>query len=188
MSNEIEDRNVSGFAGGIELREDEYVVFETKTALLTNERLFVENRRLKRKSKKNESESFWLESDISATLPPTSKNGGKTSRKSVGIKLLAFGIVLVVLQVIPYTLFEINIIQNLGTLVESVYFLSSMLGVTIGLYLYVGSFINLDPHTSLLFSIPTEDRDLVAIFDGWDSSDAEKLGREFRKIRRSIIT
>ena len=101
---------------------------------------------------KNESESFWLESDISATLPPTSKNGGKTSRKSVGIKLLAFGIVLVVLQVIPYTLFEINIIQNLGTLVESVYFLSSMLGVTIGLYLYVGSFINLDPHTSLLLS------------------------------------
>ena len=82
----------------------------------------------------------------------------------------------------------LNIIQNLGTLVESVYFLSSMLGVTIGLYLYVGSFINLDPHTSLLFSIPTEDRDLVAIFDGWDSSDAEKLGREFRKIRRSIIT
>ena len=64
MSNEIEDRNVSGFAGGIELREDEYVVFETKTALLTNERLFVENRRLKRKSTKNESESFWLESAI----------------------------------------------------------------------------------------------------------------------------
>ena len=188
MSNEIEDKIVSGFSGGIELREEEYVVFETKTALLTNERLFVENRRLKRKSKKNESESLWLESEISATLAPTSKNGGKTSRKSVGIKLLVFGIILVVLQVIPYTLFEINIIQNLGTLVESVYFLSSMLGVTIGLYLYVGSFINLDPHTSLLFSIPTEDRDLVAIFDGWDSSDAEKLGREFRKIRRSIIT
>ena len=98
MSNEIEDRNVSGFAGGIELREEEYFVFETKTALLTNERLFVENRRLKRKSKKNESESFWLESEISATLPPTSKNGGKTSRKSVGIKLLVFGIILVVLQ------------------------------------------------------------------------------------------
>ena len=188
MSNEIEDRNVSVFSDGIELREDEHVVFETKTALLTNERLFVENRRLKRKNKKSESESLWLESEISATLAPTSKNGGKTSRKSVGIKLLVFGIILVVLQVVPYTLFEINIIQNLGTLVESVYFLSSMLGVTIGLYLYVGSFINLDPHTSLLFSIPTEDRDLVAIFDGWDSSDAEKLGREFRKIRRSIIT
>ena len=85
----MEDRNVAGFSSGIELREDEHVVFETKTALLTNERVFVENRRLKRKSKKNESESLWLESEISATLAPTSKNGGKTSRKSSKFNLLA---------------------------------------------------------------------------------------------------
>ena len=188
MSSDIKGKGLPDLYDEIELREGEQVVLEGTNAFLTNERVFVENRRLKRKGKKDHLESFWLESEISATLPPTSKNGGKTSRKSVGTKLLLFGVVLVVLQVVPYMLFEINIIQNLGTLIESVYFLSSMLGVTIGLYFYVGSFINLDPHTSLLFSIPTEDRDLIVIFDGWDSPEAEKLGREFRRIRRSIIT
>ena len=188
MHSDKKDEGLPDVPVEIELRENELIVFEAKNVFLTNERVFVENRRIKRKNKRNDSEAFWLEAEISATLPPTSKNGGKTSRKSPGIKLLVFGIILVVLQVVPYMLFEINIIQNLGTLVESVYFLSSMLGVTIGLYFYVGSYINLDPHTSVLFSIPTEDRNLVAVFDGWDSSEAEKLGREFRRVRRSIIT
>jgi hypothetical protein len=172
----------------IDLMKDEQIVFSSGGVLLTNRRVFVENRRAKRKKRLSEENPLWLESEISVTMPPTMKNGGKTSRKASGLKLLTFGLLLVVLQVVPYLLFEINIIQALGVIVESVYFLCSMLGVTIGSYFYVGSFVNLKPHTSVLFSIPNEGRSLVAIFSGWDSPEAEKLGREFRRIRRTLVT
>ena len=60
-----------------------------------------------------------------------------------------------------------------------------MLGVTAGIYLTLGSYLNRAPHTSVLISVPGS-KDILAIFQGWDSEDAREFVTKYRRVKRVL--
>ena len=166
---------------GIALLPEEQVLFTSEQVVLTNNRLFVIDRNKKKLS--HDLESDWSVVKVSDVVAPKLKNGGKTSRKELGTRIFTIGTVMILAQVIPYTMMDVNWLSSIGSFVESMYFMASMMGIVVGVYLLLGSFLNPRPHTSVLFENPGS-RDLITIFDGWDSKEAEELDRTFRRIGR----
>ena len=165
----------------IALSPEEQVLFNSEQAVLTNERLFVKGR-----NKKNTNHALlpdWTVVNVSDVVVPTLKNGGKTSRKELGKRILTVGLGLILAQVIPYTLLDVNWLAAIGGLFESIYFMVSMMGTVVGVYLLLGTYLNAGPHTSVLFENPGE-KSIIVIFDGWDNKEAEELRRAFIRIRR----
>ena len=121
--------------------------------------------------------------DVSEVVAPKLKNGGKVSRKELGSRIFTIGICLILAQVIPYTLMDVNWLAAIGGFFVAMYFLASMMGTVVGVYLLLGSFLNPRPHTSVLFESPGS-KALITIFDGWDNKAAEELRRAFGRIRR----
>lgn len=169
----------------IALDSDEEIQFASENAVLTNRRVFVPDRR-SRKAHLTSGLIEWLEVPISESMSPKLKNGGKSSKKALGVRCSLSGIALLLIQIVPFSLFDWNVIRELGTTFESIYFLVSMLALTAGLYFLLGSYINPRPHTSVLFTIPGGQRDLVTTFPGWDNAEASELGRIFRRMKRTV--
>ena len=169
----------------IQFDSNEEIQFASENAVLTNIRIFVPDRR-SRKAHLTSGVIEWLEAPISESMAPRLKNGGKSSKRTLGVRCSLAGIALLLFQIVPYSLLDWNIIRALGTTFESIYFLVSMLALTAGLYFLLGSYINPMPHTSVLFTIPGGQRDLVAVFPGWDNEDASELGRIFRRTKRTV--
>jgi len=166
---------------GIVLLPEERVLFTSEKVILTNERLFVVDRN---KKKINDYLlSDWTVVDVAEVVAPKLKNGGKASRKELGSRIFTIGICLISAQVIPYTLMDFNWLAAIGGFFEALYFMLSMMGTVVGVYLLLGSFLNPRPHTSVLFENPGS-KALIAIFDGWDNKEAEELRRSFVRIRR----
>ena len=80
-------------------------------------------------------------------------------------------------------LMDFNWLAAIGGFFEALYFMLSMMGTVVGVYLLLGSFLNPRPHTSVMFENPGS-KALIAIFDGWDNKEAEELRRSFVRIRR----
>ena len=173
----------SNYDSDISMAEGEDILFSADGVLLTNQRVIVAELRSRRQLGNKTS---WIDAPITESMPPVSKNGGKSSRKNMGFKLTVIGGGLILLQLLPFTLFGTNIFQVMGDIIESIYFLVSMLSLTVGIYFTLGSYINPKPHTTVLFTFPGRGRDLVAMFPGWDNADAEELGKVFRRIRRTV--
>jgi hypothetical protein len=162
----------------INLLDSEEIVHEGDTFILTNHRLMVSG-------KPGRASSVWEEAQLEECLDPNLKNAGKTTRKWLGYRLLGVGFALIGLQMIPYLFFGANILGKLPNLIESLYFLASMLTATAGIYLTLGSYLNRPPHTSILFGVPGS-KDLLAIFPGWDSEDADELVSKYRRAKRNV--
>jgi|TARA_B100000586_G_scaffold263857_1_gene233613 hypothetical protein len=176
-------QDLSGYGNDISMTEGEDIMFSADNVLLTNQRVIVAEYRNRRQSGNKTS---WIDGPIAESMPPVLKNGGKTGRKDLGFKLTLFGGILISLNLVPFTLFGTNIFQAMGDIIESIYFLVSMLSLTVGIYFTLGSYVNPKPHTTALFTFPGGGRDLVAVFPGWDNSDAEEMGKVFRRIRRTV--
>ena len=162
----------------IQLLPTEEIVGEWDTILLTNMRLAVSK-------KPGRPDSGWEQALLEECLDPELKNAGKLSRKWLGHRLLTIGLGLIGFQMLPFLLFGFNVMKGLPGLIESVYFLISMLTATAGVYLTLGSYLNRPPHTSVLVEVPGA-KDLLAIFPGWDSKDARDMVSQYRRLKRSL--
>ena len=160
------------------LLDSEETIHEGATFILTNQRLMVS-------SKPGKTSNVWEQAPLEECLDPKLKNAGKTTRKWLGYRLLLIGFAMIGLQMIPYLFFGANILGKLPGLIESLYFLASMLTATAGIYLTLGSYLNRPPHTSVLFGVPGA-KDLLAIFPGWDSEEASELVSKYRRAKRNV--
>ena len=110
----------------------------------------------------------------------------KQSKKEFGTRLTVIGLGLVLLQILPFYIIDQNLVGLLGRFFEVIYFLVSMFCLTVGLYFALGSYLTRAPHTSALFVLPGGKKDLIALFPGWDSEEAERMARGYRRIRRTL--
>ncbi len=162
----------------LQLLSGEELIDEWDTVMLTNLRVFVS-------SKPGRVSETWDEARLEECLEPKLKNAGKTGRKWLGYRFLIIGLAMIALQLVPYLLLGTNILNSLGDIIESLYFLVSMLAATAGIYLTLGSYLNRPPHTSVLISVPGA-KDILAIFQGWDSKDARDFVTKYRRAKRGI--
>jgi hypothetical protein len=160
----------------IKYQPNEDVLFDSQNLIITNKSIYV----------CNISKSVWDHVNISDTLPPEAKNGGKPRRKNVGFKLLGSGSALIAVQVLPYLLYRTNILANFGSLIESLYFLISMALVSAGTYFLLGSYLTPPPHTAVLIPCLKRKKDIVISFKGWDSSEVKELNRQYRRAKRIL--
>ena len=162
----------------MDLLPGEEMIDEWDTVMLTNQRVFVS-------SKPGRISDRWHDMPLDECLEPKLKNAGKTGRKWLGYRFLVVGSALIALQLVPYLFFGTNVLNFLYKWIESLYFLVSMLGVTAGIYLTLGSYLNRPPHTSVLISVPGS-KDILAIFEGWDSEEARAFATKYRRAKRAI--
>ena len=154
----------------------EEVSYQSPQAIVTSTRILALNPKSK----------GWESANLEDCVSPQIKNGGKLDRRTLGSKLLGAGLIMVILQLVPYLLFEFNPLKPLGTIVESLYFMTSMIGVSVGTYFLIGSWLNARPHTTVLFTVTTNAKNIIAVFPGWDSEEAERFATQFRRSRRGI--
>ena len=154
----------------------EEISYESPYAIITSDRVLA----LNPKSKE------WESANLEDSISPQIKNGGKLDRRPLGSKLLVVGLILVVLQLVPYLLFNFNPLRPLGNIVESIYFMASMICVSVGTYFLIGSWLNARPHTTVLFTVTSNQKNIIAVFPGWDSEEAERFATQFRRTKRGI--
>ena len=166
----------------LKLREDEELLYSSDFAMLTNRRILVPNIGNKRAP---QFLSDWQEAPIAESMPPQLKNGGKQGKREFGTRLTLIGAGLVLIQILPFYVIDQNLVGILGRFFEVIYFLVSMFCLTVGVYFAAGSYLTRGPHTTALFVLPGG-KDLIALFPGWDSEEAEKMARIYRRIRRTL--
>ena len=166
----------------LKLREDEELLYSSDFAVLTNRRILVPDIGNKRTSRLL---SDWQEAPIDESMPPQLKNGGKLGKREFGTRLTLIGAGLVLIQILPFYVIDQNLVGILGRFFEVIYFLVSMFCLTVGVYFAAGSYLTRGPHTTALFVLPGG-KDLIALFPGWDSEEAEKMARVYRRIRRTL--
>ena len=166
----------------LKLRVDEELLYSSDFAVLTNRRILVPDIGNKRASQLL---SDWQEAPIDESMPPQLKNGGKQGKREFGTRLTLIGAGLVLIQILPFYVIDQNLVGILGRFFEVIYFLVSMFCLTVGVYFAAGSYLTRGPHTTALFVLPGG-KDLIALFPGWDSEEAEKMARVYRRIRRTL--
>ena len=154
----------------------EEISYESPYGIITSNRVLA----LNPKSKE------WESANLEDSISPQIKNGGKLDRRPLGSKLLVVGLILVVLQLVPYLMFNFNPLRPLGNIVESIYFMASMICVSVGTYFLIGSWLNARPHTTVLFTVTSNQKNIIAVFPGWDSEEAERFATQFRRTKRGI--
>ena len=159
-----------------QLDSHEEISYESPYAIITSNRVLALNPKSKN----------WESAELEDAIAPQIKNGGKRDRRPLGSKLLAIGLVLVVLQLVPYLLFNFNPLRPLGNIVESIYFMTSMICVSVGTYFLIGSWLNARPHTTVLLTVTTDQKNIIAVFPDWDSAEAERFATQFRRAKRGI--
>ena len=166
----------------LKLMQDEELLYSSDFAVLTNRRILVPDIGNKRTSRLL---SDWQEAPIDESMPPQLKNGGKLGKREFGTRLTLIGAGLVLIQILPFYVIDQNLVGILGRFFEVIYFLVSMFCLTVGVYFAAGSYLTRGPHTTALFVLPGG-KDLIALFPGWDSEEAEKMARFYRRIRRTL--
>ena len=173
----------SADSGTLDLSQGEELLYSSDFAVVTNLRILVPNLGNKRAQQLF---SDWQEARIDESMPPQLKNGGKQGKREFGARLTLIGIGLVLLQILPFYVIDQNLVGMLGRFFEVIYFLVSMFCLTVGVYFAVGSYLTRGPHTTALFVLPGGKKDLIALFPGWDSEEAEKMARIYRRTRRTL--
>lgn len=178
--------NSQNIATDLILKDEEKIVFTCEEVVVTDLRILVKPRK---KDLLDNDVNTWNYLNTDECVLPKSKNGGKVSRKEIGHKLTGISLAMIGFQVIPFFLFNINVIDLFGVLanfVEAFYFLIAMFTLTAGVYFLIITYMYSDPHTSLLFSNLSSKRHLVAIFPGWNNDQAEKVISAIRRVQRKI--
>ena len=169
------------------LKPEEKTIFACSEVVVTDLRVLIKPR-LKKITDIDVNDWDNINTDDCAL--PKSKNGGKETRKETAHRFTGIGIVMLFIQLVPYFLFGVNIIDLFGPLsgfLEAFYFLITMLILTAGVYFLIISYIYSSPHTSLLFvSISDGRKKWVSIFPGWNNDDAQKVINAINRVHRRL--
>jgi len=178
--------NNQNIATDLVLKPKENIIFSCSEVAVTNFRILVRPPR----SITDLDINNWNFINTEECKLPSAKNGGKESKKEAGHKLTGIGFAMLFFQIVPFFLFDINIINLFGAFsgfIESFYFLTTMIAITAGAYFLIITYLYTNPHTSLLFSSFLKgNKPLLAIFPGWDNSEAEKVISAIRRVQRKI--
>lgn len=113
--------------------------------------------------------------------PPNKFNGGQHGRRTLGLRALAIGIVIVIAQ----TVFTDTVRSMAGWWMDAALFLVGSLAVVVGLYLVLNSLFRPAPNTTIIFPVIQGD-DIIVSYPEWDNPDAEELMRAFARAKRGI--
>lgn len=147
----------------LDLVDDEEILFEGGSAVLTSRRLL---------SRRKDRPSSGVPLDGIAKTEKIS--GGQESRLRPGLASAGAGIVLIAIQwVLP---------DSTSTL-QTLLFLAGSLGVILGLHMVLTTFLRLKPHTTVLFDV-LGSKEIAVSFPGRDNPQAEELLRVFTRAKR----
>lgn len=150
------------------LEKGEEVLFDRGPALLTSRRLMA-NWRRGREGAPQDQVDLKDVADVQRVV------GGEESRLRTGLRWVAVGGALVLLEVLAGT--------RLGKLAETLVFLAGSLSLILGLYIVQKSLLRVKPHTTLFFLVPGA-KDIRVSFPGRDNPEADELVRQFRRAKR----
>ena len=153
-----------------DLSENEEILFEGGTSVLTNQRLLANWK--PGNNAKPDDEVFLKDIADFRKI-----NGGQQSRIKDGLIIGAVGAVL--------TLIEILFSSSLSDLLDTVLFLAGALGIVFGLYLVLRSFTRIKPHTTILFRVDGR-RDIPVTFPGQNNPEADKLLRHYTRTKQGL--
>ena len=153
----------------IDLLANEEIIFESGSAVLTNQRLLVNSEDAA--GDETSDEAFLR--DIVSFQKVT---GGQESRAKPGAQVLAVGAVLLAAEAVLPALPE-----RLGAVV----FLLGGVAVVIGVYLLLSSAFRVRPRTTVLFLVRGT-REMAVVFPGRDNPEADELTRLFARARRRL--
>ena len=112
--------------------------------------------------------------------PPNKFNGGRHSRRALGVRLLAVGVAII----IPQIMFT-DAIRAIAWWLDAALFLVGSLAAVVGLYLFLNSLFRPAPNTTVIFPVIQGD-DIIASYPDWDNPEAEELVRAFARAKRGV--
>ena len=178
--------NSQDIATDLLLKDEEKIIFTCEEVIVTDLRILVKPRK---RALLDNNVNNWDYLNTDECILPKSRNGGKVSKKELAHKLTGIGLAMIGVQVVPFFLFNINVINLFGVFanfLEAFYFLTTMFAISGGIYFLIITYMYSDPHTSLLFSNLSSKRNMVAIFPGWNNDQAEKVISAIRRVQRRI--
>ena len=152
------------------LAENEEILFESRSIILTNQRLLA-NWKPGTEVKPND-EAF-----LKDIIDFKKVSGGQVSRFKEGLIIGAVGVV--------FAAVEILFGARLPELMETIVFMIGALGIIIGLYLILRNFVRIKPHTTIFFGISGR-RDMTVSFPGKDNPDADELIRRYTRTKSGL--
>lgn len=153
------------------LHPDEEIMYEGPTAVLTSHRLMANFGR--------KGDGSFEEAPLTDIGVPKKYNGGKDSQRYSGTRLLGIGAVVLVVEFLIESAFELN------DKIAALLFLVGTLVVTAGMYLIIGGMFQVKPNTTLVFP-KLGGGQIVVPFVDWDNPDAEELTRQFARAKRGF--
>ena len=153
----------------MELHGDESIIFERGPAVLTGQRLLVNQRD---SGADRSPDQAWLKDIVSYRKV----EGGQDGRLKLGLACTGVGAALIaILMAAP----------ALPNALESIVFAVGASGGVFGLYVISVNPFRMKPHTTIFFQVP-EGTDLAATFPGRDNPDADELARLFVSAKRRL--
>jgi len=160
----------------IKLLKDEVVVYEDAAVILTNKRLLTD---FKNGIPENSME-------IGLVDGVRQIDGGQENRILLGIKALAFGIGLSLIQfLLDYFLITESNAPQLIRILNTSLFIIGAISMGSGLYLIINSLLRVRPHTTLIF-VRFKGKDLKVTFRDRNSYKALQLKELFMKQQRLL--
>lgn len=160
----------------IKLLKDEVVVYEDAAVILTNKRLLTD---FKNGIPENSME-------IGLVDGVRQIDGGQENRILLGIKALAFGIGLSLIQfLLDYFLITESNASQLIRILNTSLFIIGAISMGSGLYLIINSLLRVRPHTTLIF-VRFKGKDLKVTFRDRNSYKALQLKELFMKQQRLL--
>ena len=155
----------------VDLLRDEEILFEDERAVLTTRRLIGNFR--------SEEDGGFDDFELGDVGPPNKFNGGRQSKRALGLRLFPAGIAVVAAGAFIQS--TIGIDQR----VEAVVFVVGAISATVGLYILLNSMFRSAPNTTIIFPV-IGGEDIIASFPDWDNPQADILIRQFARAKRGM--
>ena len=153
----------------IDLLADEEILFEDEQIVVTTQRLIG--------NFETAEEGEFDEAGIRNVAVPKKFNGGYHSRRPVALKLLAAGIVVILVGAWA----ESNI--DFPDLIDALFFVAGAVAAMVGLYMLVNSLFRRAPNTTVIFDVFGGPH-VIASYPDWDNPQADELVRQFARAKR----
>ena len=153
----------------IKLLDNEEILFEDEQIVVTTQRLIG--------NFETAEEGDFDEAGLRDVAAPNKFNGGYHSRRWIALRLLAAGIVAVLVGVWV----ESNL--DLGDIVDALIFVAGTVAAMVGLYMLVNSLFRRAPNTTVIFQVFGGPH-VVASYPEWDNPQAEELVGQFARAKR----
>ena len=153
----------------IDLIADEEILFEDEQVVVTTQRLIG--------NFETADEGDFDEAGLRDVAAPKKFNGGYHSKRWIALRLLAAGIVVVLVG----AWVESNI--DLADLVDALIFVAGTVAAMVGLYMMVNSLFRRAPNTTVIFQVYGGPH-VIASYPEWDNPQAEELVSQFARAKR----